>query len=281
VKKNPKKLLMLCCTVLIITSHFFPKSFLLQDEATDNLHFGFNFIRPLYSSEAFSTTGDPFSLLSGAYELTFSIPTKKRINFTGILPVTALAGEGFDSKIGLNNLYLGVQRRLSDNQQKGLLVSAGVYLPTASDQNTGVLLMGLIGNPFEFPKYTPNALTFSANFTYLIKRKGGFILRAEAGPYFVIPTGKAEGDAEILAHYGLSAGSHLGDFFLGIEFIGMAIISKGDFLGENSIDGIIGGLQWTKHRIRPGIFYLLHLDKSFSDGLNGVIGFKLDFLFKK
>lgn len=143
------------------------------------------------------------------------------------------------------------------------------------------VIMGLVTNYYKLPQYLPNALTIYGDISHHIFTANGWLLNAELGSYFMIPT-KGGGDSELFIHYGLSGGYRVNPVDFNVEFSGIGILTEEADEFEDRFVHMLGfGVQWNRGWIRPGIFYRLYLKKSMSDYINGVIGIKLQIDLKK
>jgi len=83
----------------------------------------------------------------------------------------------------------------------------------------------------------------------------------------------------LFAHYGVSGGFQFTNVALFAELLGIAIITEDvDDFGDRFTHSIDFGAQLTGYSVRPGIFYMIHLDEDLSEDLDGVLGIKVDFV---
>jgi len=242
------------------------QNLLFQTMPKDKPQLGLRFMRPKFEEDI------DLSLLSGTYDLYFNIPLSPKLNLIGSLPYTVFSAKDEDSESGIGSIFVGIQTKpMTENSS----LSMGIFLPTAKDE-LYTMILGTISNYYEFQKYFPDMLTIYGNYGYYRNQSNGAIFGAEIGPNLFIPT-KDEGDVELFAHYGISAGFKITNLTLSAELEGMAIISEDiDDFEDRFVHSIAFGGQWTGTNIKPGIFYMIYLKEDMRDVVDGVLGIKVD-----
>jgi hypothetical protein len=141
--------------------------------------------------------------------------------------------------------------------------------------------LGLLVNFHELQRSLPNVLTIYGNFAYHYRQINRGLFGVEIGPQLLIPTGELNGDAELFGHYGLAAGFPMANVAFFAELLGIFIVTEdvGDF-DDQFNHSLALGAQLTMHQVRPGVFYMLPLDKDRSGLFNGALGLKVDFVLK-
>lgn len=253
------------------------QSFILQDPPSSNPKMTFKYFRP-----HFKGLDNPLSVLSGLYDFNVSIPVNDRINIIGSVPFAAIGGEDFvESESTLANISAGIQYRFGYTDQRATAVTLSITAPTASENKIIPLLLGMMSDYYEVPKFFPNVLTINGNLSHHIFRTNGFLLNMEIGPYLMIPTKSDNNstleDTELFVHYGVSVGYRLNPITLNVELAGLGIITEDMDNFEDRFDHMLAfGVQWNRGSVRPGLYYQLFLDKDMNDTVNGVLGLKLE-----
>lgn len=277
-KTFQKKSIIAGIFIFLLTCLVSAQSFILENPPIDKTRFGLRYLRPFFDGSS------DLSFLSGVYDLSVSTPVGSKMNIVGSIPFATIGGEFGDwieSDSGFGNIYIGLQHRLKSTAEKGMTLSVGAFLPTASEDKYSVPLLGMLANNIEIYKYFPNILTIHGNAAYYRSQSKGFMYGLEIGPNIMIPTKGEDTEVELLVHYGLSCGYRTKDFVLKAEFAGVGNITAedGDF-SDRFLHAFTFGLLWDRGSIRPGIFYKIYLDKDWSDVVSGVLGIKLEIVLK-
>jgi hypothetical protein len=245
------------------------QNLLFQTMPKEKPQLGLRFMRPNFEGD------DDLSILSGTYDLYFNIPVSPKLNLVGSLPFATFSFKGEDSESGIGNIYVGIQTRQMSGTGDNSSLSMGIFLPTAKD-DFSLMFLGLYSNYYEIQKYIPDMLTVYGNYSYYKNQPRGAIFSVEIGPSLFIPT-EDDGDVELFAHYGISAGFNLTNVTLSAELEGLAIISEdiNDF-EDRFTHSLTFGARWTRSNIRPGIYYQIYLKEDLRDDVDGVLGIKVD-----
>lgn len=274
-KTFPKKLVISGIFVFLLTFMVSAQSFLLENPPTDKTRFEFRYLRPFFEGSS------DLSFLSGVYDLSVSIPVSSKLNVVGSLPFVTMDMKGGESESSIGNIYIGLQNRLKSTAEKGMTVSLGAFLPTASEDKYSAPVIGVYTHYYALQKYLPNLLAFNVNVAYHRRHSNGLMYGLELGPYLMIPTKGEDSEMELYLHYGLSFGFRINDFVLKAEFAGIGIVTeKFDDFGDRFVHAITFGALWNRGSIRPGIFYKLYLKKRMSDLIDGVLGIKVEVVLK-
>jgi len=245
------------------------QNFLFQTMPKNKSQLGLRFMRPNFEWDT------DLSLLSGTYDLYFNIPVGPRINLIGSLPFTTFSAKDEDSESGIGNIYVGIQTKPISESGNNSNISAGIFLPTATDEFAPMFL-GLYSNYYEIQKYFSDMLTVYGNYSFSMNHSRGAIFGLEIGPNLFIPT-KDDGDVELFAHYGIFGGFKLTSVMFSVELEGLAIISEDmEEFEDRFVHSLAFGAQWIGSNIRPGIFYEIYLKEDFRDVVDGVLGIKVD-----
>ncbi len=156
------------------------QNLLFQTMPKDNSQIGLRFLRPNLEADYFDID---MSALSGAYDLYFNIPVRKKINLVGSLPFTTFSAKGENSESMIGNIYIGIQTKKISESGNTSSLSLGLFFPTATEEYTPMLL-GLFSNFYEFIKYASNALTIYGNYAYFWNHPKGAIFGIEFGPNY-------------------------------------------------------------------------------------------------
>jgi len=258
------------------------QSFLLQDLPTDKKKLGFRYLRPDFKGD------DGLSFLSGVYDFSVSIPVGSNMNFEASLPFVTIGSSGCnggtcnDTESSIGNIYIGVRHRLKSTAEKGTSIALGVFLPTTPEDKFSTVMMGWYADYYEFQKFFPNTLTIYGNVSHHLIKENGLMFNMEIGPNLSIPSGDNDGETELFAHYGLSAGYRTHGIVFKVELAGLAIVTEeAEHFGDRFTHFLVFGVQWNRGSIRPGLFYKLYLNEGWRESLNGVFGIKLDVILDK
>ncbi len=242
------------------------QNLLFQTMPKDKPQFGLRFMRPNFEEDI------DLSLLSGTYDLYFNIPVGHKLNLIGSIPYSIFSAKDEDSEGGIGSIYVGIQTK---PKTENSCLSLGIFLPTATDEFSP-FLVGLYSNYYELQKYVPDLLTIYGNYSYYKDQARGAVFGVEIGPNLWIPT-KDDGDVELLAHYGISAGFKMTSVTFNAELEGLAIITEDiDNFEDRFTHSLAFGAQWTGSNIKPGIYYQIYLKEDFRDVVDGVLGIKVD-----
>jgi len=256
------------------------QSIILQDPPAPKPKLTFKYFQP-----HFKEAESPFTFLSGLYDLSLSIPVNAKLNVVGSVPFTTFAWKNSyyddEGESAFGNISLGLQYLLKRTAEQATAVHFGVYIPTAPEKDENPLILGLLTNYYELPKFFPNVLTIYGGLSHHVFKANGWLLNVELGPYFMIPT-KGGGDPELFIHYGLSGGYRVNPVDFNVEFSGIVILTEeADEFADRFVHMLGFGVQWNRGWIRPGIFYQIYLNKSYRETISGVIGIKLEIDLKK
>ncbi|NIO27670.1 MAG: hypothetical protein GTO29_03850 [Candidatus Latescibacteria bacterium] len=257
---------------------------LLQSIPTSKSQITLRYLRPYFGDE-YSPRNYDLSRFSGIYDLSCNLPVSSDINFIYSLPVIVYHARRDPSiypfasirstykENGIGNIFLGLQKRWVYTEETGANVSAGIFLPTASEQ-TSFSEFSLKTNFYEREKYWPKTLSIYGNFAYhLIPSRGGkFVF--EFGQDIWIPTGKRTREIELLYHCGVSGGIHFSHIAVFLEYAGEFILTEEyPEFDDRFSNSVALGMQVAKGVVRPGGFYKFCLAE---DCHGRVLGLKID-----
>ncbi|UCF05158.1 MAG: hypothetical protein JSV33_14765 [bacterium] len=260
-------------TVLLGSSHVMAQSFIMRDIAGDRPRIGVRFMRP-------AVDGVDLSAMSGAFDLSFTLPLSPSTAILASLPFSTIAAEGWDRESGIGNIFLGLQAHIGSSDIRTSAFTVGLFIPTAGENKWDANIIGMFSNYHEFQKYIPHTLTAYVNQSVRFNTLEGAIFGIEAGANILIPTEDQEyRDTDMFARYGLTGGVSTSGFAFLFELTGLVWLS-GDFVdfGDRFYHSLAFGAQYTGIPLRPGIFYMLYLKDVLSDDVDGVLGFKLEFV---
>src|SRR5574341_1181816 len=262
--------------VILSVQALFAQTFLFQSEAENRAKVGLRFLRPNLAGDS------KLSTFSGTYDLWANAPVGgSRVNIVGAVPLNVFSAEGADGESGIGNIYLGAQARLgnyTDSADHGMDISLGVFLPTASEKDEIAHFLGLLTNLYELQRSFPDVLTIYGNFAYHYRQINRGMFGVEIGPQLLVSTGEFSGDTELFGHYGLAGGFPLANVAFFAELLGVFIVSESvDDFGDRFNHSLALGAQLTMGQVRPGLFYMLPLDKDVNDVIDGILGLKADF----
>jgi hypothetical protein len=234
------------------------------------------------------------STLSGIYDFSLNIPVNPTTNINLSLPFIVMNYEYhyhfYDIEFhhsyeenGIGNLYLGVQINPRDSVKKssGLIASVGIFLPTISEDKYLLFFQGLYTDLHRMQKYIPNTLTIFGNVSCHKKEPNGFMYGFELEPNMFIPTKGENREGELYLHYGLTGGMQQTNLAITAELLGIVILTEDvDDFSDRFSHALVFGLQWTKGRIKPGIFYKIYMEEAQSEVISGVLGIKLTALLR-
>lgn len=243
----------------------------LQTIPSDKMQFGFKYDKAFYSSEY------NWSTLSGVYQLNVNIPISSKLNIIGDIPYIVTNYEidiGFFrssySQNGFGNIFIGLQTKPELITNKKSIITFGVYLPTASEEESGY---GLTEDRYYFPKYFPNSFSLYFNYAYHQINTVGLNYGLELGPDLLIPIKGNNTNMGVFVHYGLILGYQINRILISSELVGFGILSEDvENFGDRFLNMVDIGAQWKDNNLIPRVFYKIYLKDTVRDYVDGVWG---------
>jgi hypothetical protein len=236
--------------------------------------FGVRFLHPKLDEDLELKT------LTGTYDFGFAFPLSPSLNLVGMVPLVKVAIENQDSS-GFGNVYVGVQTREPEAESRLTSASFGVFLPTASRDDSGTLQLGAGFNVHDFAKYVPDYLTVVMTPSYQQRIGASGVLGLEVGPQVLIPTGGEGNDVEIFLQYGAAAGLQRETVSLLVEVIGLYTMTFSEVsAGDRFYHSLQGKVATQIGLFRPSLFYRLPLDDNQKDFLDSSLGLQLEVTFR-
>jgi hypothetical protein len=214
--------------------------------------------------------GNYYSGASGIYKVYGYFTLKNNWQINTEVPLVISSSADYD-ETGLGNIYVEILKAL--NTSSSTWLAFGVYLPTIGKENYDREWIGILSDPYHFVQYM-EGISISSTFGYNLADKPGPVFGADIGPDLYIPTFE-EGDVELLLHYGIKAGYRFNSVATWAELNGIMILTEEGSLADRWINQMNLGAQWSQGIFRPGIFYGIHLDKNFREGISGILGVNL------
>ena len=244
------------------------QTFLFEDIPDDEPSIGVTWQRP-------DIDGDSgLSIMSGVYDFSVNLPINARWSVYGSLPWVRIADDD-ESEDYVGNVLAGL-KYLKRTGRKTHVFSAGAYFPTA-EEDLGFAIFGMVTNGEDLFKYAPNNLTITGNYSYFHAAESGARLGLEIGPDIVIPTGDNEGNTELMAHYGVTAGFQSERLLAAVEVMGVVQLSSEDAeFNDRFLHSVNIGACYLSRHIRPGVFYKIYLKDEWRDLVDGVLGVKIE-----
>ncbi len=208
--------------------------------------------------------------VSGVYKIYGFFPLKNNWQINAEIPLVVAIIDETD-ETGLGNLYVELQKSL--NAGRTTYLALGFYIPTIGIEKYERMFIGMLSDPYRFFQYL-EGFTFSSTFGYNSREKPGVLFGADFGPDLFVSTSKV-GDVELLIHYGLKGGYQFNAVSAWAELSGILIVTEEGSLDEKWTNQLFFGTQYNRGRIRPGIFYGIHLDKDVRESIGGVLGLNL------
>lgn len=225
------------------------------------------------------------STFSGTYDFYVDIPTSEKVGFRLSLPYSRISYEyGWPepreiSESAMGNVYLGMHLTSQLSERTKSVFSMGLHLPTASEDHDSqeASLLGLLANFHQARRVLPNAWVIYGNIAWRMESFEGGIFGFEIGPEAWIPEGDVSGDAELLFHYGLSAGAGVQHFAFLAEFMGLFVATEGgDDFGDRFEHQLAFGVGLRNYTVRPSLWYQTPLHKDTREMVDGVIGLQIE-----
>lgn len=225
-----------------------------------------------------SGNGIEQSIINGVYDLNATFYLNGGWLLGGSIPVIYFDSFDFNDS-GLGNIELKGAKLFGSEQNS--MVSLNIYLPTAPN-DSGVPLYGILTNLYEVVKYSPDVLTFRANYAYELTTVENLIAGFEFGPQVLVPTNSTaslfETDTEVIINYNFKLGYQIQDFALFGELGSWTIITEeGADFADSSVHQFSAGVQLITSPFQPGIFWSSILDQELSEG--STLGIKFDYTF--
>ena len=257
----------------------------LQQLPSDKVLFGLNIDKPFFHNNY------NYSTWTATYRLFLNAPISKKINLLLNVPYIktnytysytdnyfhTTNNYNSDQK-GFGNIFLGIQTNGTVVENKRSVYTFGVYLPSASKTAT---YWSIYSDYYYLPYYIPNSVGLYFNYSYHRTNVEGINYGLEFGPDFFIPTQQGVG-AQLLLHYGITAGYSFDKLLLSAEFHGRFAVSGFIISFDDRFVNLIGlGAQWKGDFITPKVFYKIFLKKDISDMVSGVLGAGISFAIDK
>lgn len=212
---------------------------------------------------------------SSTWELYTRFPVTGNLSVIASLPVSHFETSGRAladiSETSIGNPFLGVRIKTTSHNVD---IDAGVRLPVASNDDTG-LLTGILIDNHSLSRFTTETTTFSGVLRYHRDWESGLILRAGIGPEIWLPD---EGSELIATYYGQLL-YRSDPLTLGAGFSGLNLVTESDIsFGDRTLTdiGILGSYRFGN--FRTGAFLRFPLDDEISDFLDFVLGINLGFV---
>lgn len=262
---------------VFVSGSVFPQEFMMKNTPHDNASFSLRYLHPYFNNNSFSE----LSSFSGTYEFETIIPVTSMLYVNFQLPFVGYSvktkwDEASESSIG--NIYLGIQTRHFPSDMFTNYISAGIYLPTASDKKDGVTSLGAFSDYPSLPKYMVNTVSFYGNFTSQLNLSEGAGLAFDLGPTIMIPTKDQNyRETEAMLHYGIAGIYTYNKFFGSAEVNGVYILTENDLdFADRFFNNITLGAGWRGGYVSPSLFYQWNMEKTLSEMVTGSLGVKLE-----
>jgi len=196
------------------------------------------------------------------------------------LPLSHLSTEdipGFGNtstnSTAVGNPYIGIE---ADIPQSNFTVDAGIRIPVAPDDNSG-LTTGQLVESLRLEAFIPKTFAIKSNLNYERSFKSDFIVKAGGGFNIIFPD---DAETEGLFQYYSQLLYNIDVLTFGGGLTGQVLFSEdGLSIEERSLHkvGIIAAIDFSP--FSTGVYYYTPLDDDLSDILNSVIGFNFTFGF--
>ncbi len=249
----------------------FAQTFLLEEQAQGKGQCSLRYMRPGFADDV------EISTFSGIYDLAVSVSVRPGVHVVGSVPFIVANYRHNRDRSGIGNIYLGIRHYRRGDTGRSSTESIGLYFPTVGTNTLN--WFGYLTNFQQQHKYLSKTLTLSGTYTHRRIWQGGGLFGFEIGPDLWIPIESEHRDGEILLHYGLDGGFRMDRLTIVLEVIGLALVTEDwDDLGDLVKHAAVLGAQWDGGWFRPGVFYQLYLEDDLRDRVDGVLGFKVEFV---
>ena len=247
------------------------ETFLCEDQHTGKGRCSLRYMRPGFSGER------DVSTLSGIYDLGVSVSARPDLFVVSSIPYIVANYSRGSERSGIGNVYLGIRHCRGENHRTNSMESIGLFLPTVGTNTLN--WFGYLTNFQQQHKYLSKTLTLSGTYAHRRSWPNGGLFGFQIGPDLWIPTERGQRDGEILLHYGLDGGFRANHLTVMLEVVGLALITEDwDDLGDLVKHAVVVGVQRTGGRFRPGMFLQFYLEDDLRDSVDGVLGFRLEFV---
>lgn len=230
----------------------------------------------IVSAEAMIPSFDNFlgaEAPSAAFELYTRFPVGDNLSLIASLPVSHFeaGGSAFGdiSETAIGNPYIG--GRFGSRNSTEISFEAGVHLPLASADDTGLLTGQLLEN-HNLGRFLTETMTLSGLLRYRQDRESGIVLRAGGGPDLWIPTEDGPSTELAVTYYGQML-YRADAITVGAGFTGLTLITDDDLsYGDRTLNdlGVMG--SYRSGNFRTGAYLRVPLDDEVNDFLNFVLG---------
>ncbi len=209
------------------------------------------------------------STFSGTYELKYQHVFNSKINAIVDVGYNSYSFIG-DSDSGLNNIYLGIQKKLATTTARKSALELGVYLPTSDNISA---IISAAANYYDLPKYTNNDLGIKIAYLSSSKYNNGFLLSYSLGTAMLLGSDDLSGDEfELMTNYGISFGYQMSEFYVNSELLGILILTEDDSFNDNSVHSYSFGVGYNNGKINPRLFYKDYFDRDVTNIIDWVLG---------
>ncbi|MFO7257846.1 MAG: hypothetical protein DIU61_009135 [Bacteroidota bacterium] len=210
---------------------------------------------------------------SAVYKLYGMFPLRNGWTFNAELPFVVAKDEGGDDS-GFANAYFGFQRAIGTRGKSNF--GFGLYLPLISSSDYIRPSVGIVSDVYGIFEFT-EAITIRLNYAHHHIAEKGVVYGFEIGPDIFFPT-YSEGKTELLFHFAAKGGYAFGGFTAWAEIANFVNTSSDSWITDMMISKLVLGGQFTKPRLRPGIFYGIPLDENTTGYTKSTLHIKLDFV---
>lgn len=280
-----------CLLIINLGATALAQNYLMHPVPEDKARMGIKYMRPNGVGDFLDLTG-----FSATYDFYVNIPVSSVTGLLVSIPYTRFndphmkirdySGQIIEvgvSSSNVGNIYCGVQVRMDSLSSYQQTLTVGAHLPTAQERKDySYALFDLLCDPYNPQRMTTWVWGFDMNFAirrdfYNAEGMGAY-WGTELNPLLLIPRGG--GESELIMRYGISAGSSLGKFAFGFEFLGAFIVTEDIKEFPERFDHYaVFGISLINSPVRPAIFYQLPVDDDLNELINGIFGLKLEGAF--